>query len=75
MKAVNIVEKLSDVINEKEEIFVKLKNSHNEDTEAMNDYRKLDSKMVNLIEELKIKAIRYEKIAGYVKEADTKQRI
>ena len=46
--------------------------SHNEDTEAMNDYRKLDSKMVSLIEELKNKAIRYEKIADYAKEADTK---
>jgi hypothetical protein len=72
MKVVNIVEKLSDVINEKEEAFVRLKNSHNTDTEAMNDYRKLDSKMVNLIEELKNKAIRYEKIADYAKEADTK---
>lgn len=42
MKVVDIVEKLSDVINGKEEAFVKLKNSHNEDTEAMNDYRKLE---------------------------------
>jgi hypothetical protein len=42
MKAVNIVEKLSDVINEKEEVFIRLKNSHNTDTEAMNDYRKLE---------------------------------
>jgi hypothetical protein len=62
MKAVNIVEKLSDVINEKEEVFIRLKNSHNTDTEAMNDYRKLE----------KIAAIHYEKIADYAKEADTK---
>lgn len=32
------------------------------------DYRRLNYEMVNLIEELKDKAIRYEKMAGYVKE-------
>lgn len=68
MKATEIVEKLDDVINEKEEVFVKLKAGHNEDVEAMNQYRRLNYEMVNLIEELKDKAIRYEKMAGYVKE-------
>jgi hypothetical protein len=67
MKATDIVEKLDYVINKKEEAFIELKNSHNEDSEAMNNYRRLDSKMVGLIEELKNKAIRYEKIADYVK--------
>jgi hypothetical protein len=31
------------------------------------DYRRLNYEMVNLIEELKDKAVRYEKMAGYVK--------
>ena len=68
MKAIEIVNKLDSVINEKEEVFVKLKASHNEDIEAMLDYRRLNYEMVNLIEELKDKAIRYERMAGYVKE-------
>ena len=72
MKAIEIVEKLDSVINEKEEVFVKLKASHNEDTEAMVQYRKLDKEMVALIEELKNKAVKYEKIASYVEGDENK---
>ncbi len=68
MKATEIVNKLDDAINEKEEVFVKLKASHNEDVEAMNQYRRLNYEMVNVIEELTDKAFRYEKMAGYVEE-------
>jgi len=72
MKATEIVNKLDDVINEKEEVFVKLKASHNEDVEAMLDYRRLNYEMVNLIEKLKDKAVRYEKMAGYVEGDENK---